>query len=107
LFLRWRFRLVGFRQIVNPERFQFEVNLIILAQPLDERIAAVAEVAGLQLLGMDLLLPGLPSAVGRLHLFVQCPLLGPHRLAAGSQVGQLPFGLFAEVTALGQGCRGG
>ena len=82
--------------------------MIILSQALHEGIAAVANVAGLQLLRVDLLMPGLPRGVGRLHLVVQASLLRAASSRRDSPLfGKASFRLLACVAAFCQCGRGG
>src|SRR5262249_31175131 len=77
-----------------------QIDLVVLAQPLHQRVAAVAQVVDLQLARVRLLLLGAPRRPRRLRLVQQSlPLLAP-AVALAAQLRQSALGgLLVQVPA--------
>ena len=83
-----------------------EGNLVILAQPGHQGVAAVAQVIDLQVAGMRLLLLRPPFAAHRLGLAGQAQPLLAVLLPFGGQLGHLDLGSLLDVEPLRQARRG-
>ena len=93
--------------MVEPAAVQVgQVDLIILLQAFDQRLALVVQVLGLELAVVGVFLLGPPFAADGLGLLGQAGSLLPACVALGQQLGQPSLGGLLVEVKLGQVRRG-